>query len=68
MPLIRRCRIALAFEHMSQMSTTVAAHNLCARHAECPVLMPRHGAWDGIEECWPATARLELVVCLVQWC
>ena len=30
--------------------------------------MARHSAWHGIEECWPAAARLELVARTIEGC
>ena len=32
-PLVRRSRISLSFEHMPQMTPAVAANNLCPLHA-----------------------------------
>jgi len=46
---------------MSQMSSTVITHNLNPAHSPRIILVPAHSAWDGIEERWPATPRLELV-------
>lgn len=62
MSLIRRRRVALSLKHMSQMSSTVAAHNLCPLHAECAVGVSSHCARNGVEERRPAAARLELVL------
>lgn len=51
---------------MAQMASTVAANDLCSRHAEGAVCVSGHGAWDVVEICWPSAAGLELVVCFVQ--
>lgn len=29
--------------------------------------MARHGSWDVVKISWPSTARLELVIRLVEW-
>lgn len=68
MPLIRRRRIPFSLKHMAQMSSTVIAHDFNSLHAKCTVLIPANSAWDCVEECGPATARLELVFGGVQWC
>lgn len=60
--LVRRRRVALSFEHMSQVSSAVAAYNLCPLHAKCAVGVSGHGTRDGVEEGGPAAARLELVL------
>ena len=67
MPLVCRGVVSLALEHVSKMSTAVAANNLCPGHSERAVGVSRHGAWDVVEVCRPSTARLEFVVCLVEW-
>jgi hypothetical protein len=66
-PLIRWCIIALSFEDMTQVAATVAADNLRPLHAESTVCMSRDCARDGVIICWPATARLELVIGFVEW-
>lgn len=66
MSLIRRRLEALTFEYVTQVTTTVCAHNLGACHAECAILMASYGAGDAVEIGWPATARTELVVRLVK--
>jgi len=68
MPLIRRCRISLTLEYMSQMPSTVGAHNFGPAHSKSTVGMSRYSAWNGVKESGPSTARLELVVCFVEWC
>jgi hypothetical protein len=65
-PLIRRGGIALPFEDMAQMATTIAADDLCSLHTYCAIRMSRHSAWNGIEVRGPTTARLELVVRFVE--
>lgn len=62
MSLVRRRRVSLTLEHMSQVTSAVAAYDLCPLHAECAVGMSGHRTRDGIEECGPAAARLELVL------
>lgn len=68
MSLVRRRRVSLALEYMSQMASTVAAHNLRPLHAESAVGVPCHGARDSVEESRPAAARLELVLRGVDGC
>ena len=58
--------MAFALEDVAEMAAAVGADDLGPRHAEGVVLMARHGAGDAVKVCWPATARLELVVGLVQ--
>lgn len=67
-PLICRRRISLALENMTQMSTTVIAHNLNPLHAKRAILIPSNSARNGIEESRPAAPRLELVGGLVEGC
>jgi hypothetical protein len=47
---------------MSQVSSAVAAHDLCPLHAECAVGVSSHRAGNGVEEGGPAAARLEFVL------
>lgn len=65
MSLVSGCRVSLALEDMSQMASTVGAHNLCSLHAKSAVDVSGDGTWNCIEEGGPAATRLELVVCLV---
>lgn len=67
MPLIRRCRITLALEHMSKMTSTVGAHNLGSSHSKSAISVTLDSTRYAVEVCWPAAARLELVVRLVEW-
>jgi hypothetical protein len=67
-PLVRRCRVSFALEHMSQVTSTVAANDLCPLHAECAVGVSGHGARHGVKEGRPSAARLELVLGSVDWC
>lgn len=62
MPLVRRRRVSLALEHMSQVASAVAANNLRPLHAESAVCVPCDGARDCVEESRPAAAGLELVL------
>ena len=66
MPLISRCRIPFPFEDMTKVATAVAAHYFRSLHAKCTVCMSRDCAWDGVEICRPAAARLELVIRFVK--
>jgi hypothetical protein len=67
-PLIRRRRVALALEHMSQMASAVGAHDLGPLHSKGAIGVSGHGARNGIEERRPAAARLELLLCSVNGC
>lgn len=62
MSLVRRRRVALPLEHMSQMASAVAAHNLCPLHTKCAVGVSGHCTRNGVEECRPAAAGLEFVL------
>lgn len=62
MPLIGGRRVSFALEHMSQVSSAVAADNLRPLHTESGISVPSHSARDGIEESRPAAARLEFVL------
>ena len=68
MPLVGRCGISFSFEYVSQMSATVAAHDLRAPHSEGIIGMPSHGTGDTVEVGRPAAARLKLVIGSVQRC
>ena len=66
MPLVRRRRISLSLEDMSQMPAAVAADDFRAFHTESPVGMASDGARHSVEECGPPAAGFELVRCFVQ--
>lgn len=66
MSLVRRRRVSLALEHMSQMTPTVRADNLCSLHSECAIGVASDSTWDVIEVCRPSAARLELVGSFVE--
>ena len=66
MPLVSRRRVPFALEHVPQVPAAVAAHNFGARHAEGPVLAPRHGPGDAVKIRRPPAPRRELVRRLVQ--
>lgn len=66
MSLVSRRWIPFSLEHMSQMPSAVAAHNLRPLHPESAICMPRHRTWHGVKESRPAAARLEFVVCFVK--
>lgn len=66
--LVRRRRVALPLEDVSKMTSTVRAYNLDPLHSKCAVRVSCHSSWEGIEECWPAAAGLELVLGFVQRC
>jgi len=67
-PLIRRRRVTLALEHVSQMTATIATHYLRPRHAECTVRVPSYSSGHSIEESWPSTSTLELVLRGIEGC
>lgn len=62
MPLIRRCRIALPLEHMSQMPSTICAHYLRTLHPKRAVCMSPHGTRDAVEVGRPAAPGVELLL------
>ena len=62
MSLVRRRGVSLSLEDMSQVTSTVAAHNLCPLHAKRAVGVSSHRSRNGVKECRPAAARLELVL------
>ena len=62
MPLIRRRRIPLPLEHMTQMASTVCTHNLRPLHPERLIRMSRHGTRDRIVEGRPSAAGLEFLL------
>lgn len=64
--LISRRGVPLTLEHMSQMATTVGAHNLGPLHAKGAIGVSSHSPRDGVEKGRPAAARLELVVGFVE--
>lgn len=68
MALIRRGLVPFALEDMTQVAAAVGADNLDAQHAQRTVRVPGDGAGDAVVVGGPATAGLELVVRLVQWC
>ena len=61
MSLIGRRSISLSLEHMSQMASTVTAHDLRSLHTESAINVSRHSAGDVIEVRRPSAAGLELV-------
>jgi hypothetical protein len=64
--LIRWRWVSLSLEHMSQMTTAIAAHNLYPLHAKCPIAVSRHRTGYGIVERRPSAPTLELLVRGVQ--
>lgn len=58
--------MAFPLENVPEMAAAVGADNLGPRHAKGVVLVARHRAGDAVKVGRPATARLELVVGLVQ--
>ena len=62
MSFIRRRRITFSLEHMSQMPSAIAAHNLRSFHPKRPIYMPRHCARHSVKESRPAAAGLEFLV------
>jgi hypothetical protein len=67
MSLVGRRRVALILENMAQMSATICANYLYPLHAESLVAVPCHCTRYCVEERWPPAARLELLVCAVEW-
>lgn len=67
-PLVRRRRIALSLENVSQMASTVRTHYLGPLHAKGVVRMSRHSARQAVEVGGPSAARFKLMICLVEWC
>jgi hypothetical protein len=67
-PLIGGRRVTLALEHMSQVASTVGAHDLGPLHSKSAIGVSGHSSRNGIEESRPATARLEFVLCRVNGC
>lgn len=61
MPLVRRRRVPLPFEHVAQMPPAFRADDLRARHAERAVGVAGDGAGEGVEVGGPAAAGFELV-------
>lgn len=66
MPLILWIPESLALENMSQMASTVIAHNLGSHHAQARVGFLAYSSWHGVPEGRPSAARVELVVCFVE--
>lgn len=58
----------LAFKNMSEVASAVITDNFGPLHPECVVDMSLNSTGDRIEVSRPATARLELVVGLVERC
>lgn len=58
--------VAFSLEDVAQMTSAVAADNLCSLHAKGAVCVAGDGAWDGIEVGRPAAATLKFVFCLVE--
>lgn len=65
MPLVGGSRITLPLEDVTQVTSTVRADDLGARHAPGSVCMTGDGARDIVKVCGPAATRLELLACLV---
>ena len=65
-PLIRGRGVPLSFEDMTQMPATVAADDLRPFHAKSIIHMSGHRSRNRIKVCWPAAARLELMVGFVE--
>lgn len=56
----------LAFEDMSQVSSTVVTHNLRPHHTEAWVRFLSHGTRNRVPESGPSAPRVKLVVRLVE--
>lgn len=59
---------SLAFKNMSKMASAVITDNFGPLHSKCVVDMSLNSTGDRIKVGRPATARLELVVGLVERC
>ena len=68
MPLIRRRRVSLSLEHMTQMASTITTHNLNPLHPKRAVRMSRYRTRNSVKERRPSAAGLELLVGGVEWC
>ena len=66
MPLIRRRRIPLPLENMSQVTSTVRTHNLRPLHAKSAIRMASHRPRDRIEVGGPSASGFKLVVRFVE--
>lgn len=54
--------VALAFEDVSKVAPTVGAHNLNPLHAKGTIHVSCHSSRHCVEEGWPSTSTLELLV------
>ena len=68
MSLIRRPAVALPFEHVPQMTTTIRTDNLRPAHAQAPILPAINGTRHTFEEGRPPASAVELARALVQRC
>lgn len=68
MPLIRRPAVALPFEHVPQMTTTIRTNNLRPAHAQAPILPAINSTRHTFEEGRPPASAVELARALVQRC
>ena len=66
MPLVRRGRVSLSLENVSQMTSAVRAHDLRPLHTECAISVSCHSPRNVVEICRPAAARLEFVIGFVK--
>lgn len=66
MAFVRRGIETFPFEDMSEVATACSAGNLCPGHERGPVLVTVDRTGNGIIECWPSTAGIELGCALVQ--
>jgi hypothetical protein len=60
--LVSRRRVTLSLENVSQMSSAIAAHDLCPLHAKCAVGVSSYSTRNSVEEGGPTAARFELVL------
>jgi hypothetical protein len=67
MPFVLWVSKLLALENVTQMSTTVIAHNLSAHHAQSPILLLSYSTGNRVPEGGPSTPRLKLVVRFIKW-
>lgn len=68
MSLICRSLVTLSLEDMSQMATTITAHDFGPLHSKGSIGVARHSTRDTVEVGGPSTAALEFVLSCVKRC
>jgi hypothetical protein len=67
MPLIFWVAKLLTLEDVPQMPAAVVAHNLRPHHTKTRIRALSNGTGNGIPKRRPSTARVKLVIRLIQW-